>query len=73
MASILTNTNSQVALQTLRGINRNIADITSEISTGKKVASAADNAAIWAVSTVIESDVKGFESISESLNLGKST
>jgi len=73
MASILTNTNSQVALQTLRGINRNISDITSEISTGKKVASAADNAAIWAVSTVIESDVKGFEKISESLNLGKST
>ena len=73
MASILTNTNSQVALQTLRGINKNIGDITSEISTGKKIASAADNAAIWAVSTVIESDVKGFEKISESLNLGSST
>jgi len=43
------------------------------ISTGKKVASAKDNAAIFAVSKVMESDVAGFKAVSESLALGEST
>ena len=44
-----------------------------EISTGKSINSAADNAAIWSISTVMESDVAGFEQISNSLNLGSAT
>ena len=73
MSSILTNTSAMVALQTLRGINSNLAQVQSEISTGKSVASAKDNAAIWAVSKVMEADVNGFKAISESLSLGEST
>jgi flagellin len=73
MSSILTNNNAMVALQTLKSINSNLADTQSMISTGKAVSSAKDNSAIWAISKVMESDVKGFQAISESLSLGQST
>ncbi len=73
MTSILTNTSSMVALQTLKGINNNLTQIQSEISTGKSVSSAKDNSAVWAISKVMESDVSGFEAISDSLALGEST
>ena len=73
MPSILTNNSAMVALQTLRGINSNLEKTQSEISTGKSVANARDNAAVWAISKVMESDVKGFRGISDSLALGSST
>ena len=73
MSSILTNTSSMVALQTLRGVNSQLQQTQNEISTGKSVGSARDNASIWAISKVMESDVKGFKAISESLSLGEST
>lgn len=73
MSSILTNNSAMVALQTLKNINSNLQDTQSQISTGKKVGSAKDNAAVWAISKVMESDVKGFKGISESLSLGEST
>ena len=73
MSSILTNTSSMVALQTLKSINSNLNQVQSEISTGKSVGSAKDNAAIWAISKVMESDVAGFKAVSESLSLGEST
>lgn len=73
MSSILTNTGAMVALQTLKGINQNMNKVQSDISTGKSVASARDNAAVWAISKVMESDVKGFKGISDSLALGSST
>jgi len=62
-----------VALQTLKGINSSLSKTQSEISTGKTVASAKDNAAVWSISKVMESDVKGFNAISDSLALGEST
>ncbi len=73
MSSILTNNSAMVALQTLKSINTNLAGTQSEISTGKSVASAKDNSAVWAISKVMSSDVKGFEAISDSLSLGEST
>jgi flagellin len=73
MSSILTNTSAMVALQTLKGINSGLAKTQAEISTGKTVGSAKDNAAVWAISKVMESDVKGFSGISDSLALGEST
>jgi len=73
MSSILTNNSAMVALQTLKGINSNMSKIQNEISTGKTVATAKDNAAVWAISKVMESDVKGFKGISDSLSLGSST
>lgn len=73
MSSILTNNSAMVALQTMKTINRNMNQVQSEISTGKSVATAKDNAAIWAISKVMESDVKGFKGISDSLAVGSST
>ncbi len=46
MSSILTNTSAMVALQTLKGINSNLSMAQNEISTGKSVATAKDNATV---------------------------
>ena len=73
MSSILTNNSAMVALQTLKQINSNLSDTQSEISTGKSIANAKDNSAVWAISKRMESDVKGFKGIQESLSLGEST
>lgn len=73
MSSILTNNSAMVALQTLKGINKSLNEVQGQISTGKAVATAKDNSAVWAISKVMESDVKGFKAISDSLSLGQST
>jgi flagellin len=73
MSSILTNNGAMVALQTLRSINTNMSRTQNEISTGKSVATAKDNSAVWAISKTMESDVAGFKGISDSLSLGMST
>ena len=73
MSSILTNNSAMVALQTLQGVNSNLAKTQDMISTGKSVGSAKDNAAVFAISKVMESDVSGFKAISDSLSLGEST
>lgn len=73
MSSILTNNGAMVALQTLKSINKNLSTTQNEISTGKSVATAKDNAAVWSISKVMESDVKGFQGIQDSLSLGDST
>lgn len=71
--SILTNNSAMVALQTLKGINMGLNEVQSQISTGLKVGTAKDNAATFAISQVMRSDVAGFQSISDSLDLGAST
>ena len=73
MSSILTNSSAMVALETLRGINKNLGQVQSEISTGKKVSNAKDNAAVFAIATVMSSDVASFDQISDTLNLGSAT
>ncbi|MCA0908289.1 flagellin [Ruegeria marisrubri] len=73
MSSILTNNGAMVALQTLKSVNKNLASTQNAISTGKDVATAKDNSAVWAISKVMESDVKGFNAIKDSLALGEST
>lgn len=73
MSSILTNNSAMVALQTMKSINKNMNATQSEISTGKSVSTAKDNAAVWAISKTMESDVSSFKGISDSLNLGSST
>lgn len=73
MTSILTNTSAMVALQTMKGINANLNKTQADIATGKSVATAKDNAAVWAISKVMESDVEGFKGISDSLSVGSAT
>ena len=71
MTSILTNNGAMVALQTLQSVNNSLTDAQNEISTGKRVGSASDNAAVWAISKTMESDIAGFNAISESLAIGE--
>ena len=73
MSSILTNSGAMVALQTLKGVNAGLQKAQSEIATGKRISVASDNAATWAISKVMEADVAGFKTISDSLALGAST
>ena len=73
MSSILTNHSAMVALQTLKGINKDLAHTQNAISTGKDIASAKDNSSIWAISKVMESDVSGFKAVSDSLAMGEAT
>ncbi len=69
MSSILTNNGAMVALQTLKGINASLAKTQNQISTGKDINTAKDDAAIWAISKVMESDVNSFKTVSKSLAL----
>lgn len=73
MSSILTNNSAMVALQTMKAINSNLADTTNAISTGKEISSAKEGSAIWAISRTMESDVAGFNAVSDALALGEST
>lgn len=72
MSSILTNNSAMVALQTLKSINMNLADTQNAISTGKDINSAKDNASVWAISKVMESDVSGLDAVQDSLAVGQS-
>ena len=73
MSSINTNNGAMVALQTLKQINKDLTSVQKEISTGKKVATAQDSSAIWAISKVMETDVASFATISDSLAVGEAT
>ncbi|MCE8422198.1 flagellin, partial [Rhodovulum sulfidophilum] len=73
MSSILTNTSAMVALQTLRSINSGLAKTQDEVSTGKAVGSAKDNAAIWSIAKVMETDASSFKVIGDQLAVAEST
>ena len=73
MSSILSNSGAMVALRTLKGINGELQDVQSSISTGKRIGSAKDNSAIWAISKTMESDISGFRQIEDGLALGEAT
>jgi len=73
MSSILTNTSAMIALHSLRTSNADLDRIEKQISTGKIITEASDNAAIWAISKVMESDHQSTNAISKGLALGQST
>lgn len=73
MSSFLTNEGASIALQTLHQINLNIASTQQEIATGRRVSSAEDNAAVWAISQTMQADVQGYKRVSDSLSLGSAT
>jgi len=73
MSSILTNSGAMIALRTLKHINGELSDVQTSISTGKRIGSAKDNAAVWAITKTMESDISGFRSVEDSLALGGAT
>lgn len=73
MTSINSNSGAMVALQMLGGTITQREDVQKDIATGKEVNTAKDNAALWAISQVMEVDVAGFAAVSGSLSLGEAT
>ncbi len=73
MSSVLTNNSAMAALQTLKSIHSNLDTVTAQVATGKRVADAKDNPAIWAVSKVISADIDSFKTISDNLGFGLAT
>lgn len=73
MSSVLTNNSAMAALQTLKSIHSNLDTVTAQVASGKRVADAKDNPAIWAVSKVISADIDSFKTISDNLGFGLAT
>lgn len=72
MSSILTNSAAMSALQTLRSINSQLDSTQSQISSGMRVQTAADNAAYWSIATTMKSDKTSMSAISDALGVGAS-
>ena len=70
MSSIMTNPGAMTALQALKATNKAINDTQARISTGYRVAEAADNAAYWAIATTMRSDNKVLSTVQDALGLG---
>ncbi|KOF17077.1 flagellin [Ensifer adhaerens] len=70
MTSIMTNTAAMAALQTLRSINTNMAEVQDRISSGYRVQTAADNAAYWSIATTMRSDNAALSTVQDALGLG---
>jgi flagellin len=67
MSSILTNASALTALQALNMTQQNLATTQSQISTGLKVASAADNAAYWSIAQNLQSNTGVLGAVNSSL------
>jgi flagellin len=68
--SVNTNTGAQVALQNLNATNAALATTQNRINTGKSVANAKDNGAIWAIAQGQRADIGALGAVKQSLNRG---
>ncbi len=73
MFSIRTNASAMTALQSLNQTNKALAQTQNRISTGYRVASAADNAAYWSIATTMRSDNTALSAVKDALGLGAAT
>lgn len=73
MTSIRTNYGAMNALASLRQTNAAMATIQEQISTGKKVNSAKDNAAVWSMAKKLEGEVSMNKTVGEGLAQGQAT
>ena len=72
MASIMTNASALTALQSLNATNKALETTQTRISTGYRVAEAADNAAYWSIATTMNSDKSAMSTVQDALGLGAS-
>ena len=68
--SVNTNTGAQVALQNLNATNAALATTQNRINTGKSVANAKDNGAIWAIAQGQRADIGALGAVKQSINRG---
>ncbi len=71
--SINTNAGALIALQNLNTTNSELQTVQQRINTGKKVASAKDNGAIWATAKNQSSTASSLNAVKDSLQRGQST
>ncbi|WP_395670708.1 flagellin [Phenylobacterium sp.] len=71
--SVNTNAGAMVALQNLNATNTELSTVQSRINTGKRVASAKDNGAIWAIAQNQRAASNSLNVVKESLQRGQST
>ena len=71
--SVNTNTGALVALQNLNSTNAELSQVQSRINTGKKVASAKDNGAVWAIAQSQTATSKSLNAVKDSLQRAQST
>jgi flagellin len=71
--SINTNDGSFVALQNLSATNASLRDTQDRISTGKKIANAKDNGAIWAIAQNLRGASQSINAVKQSLDRAQST
>ena len=70
--SVNTNVGAMIALQNLQITNNELSQVQSRINTGKKVASAKDNGAIWAIAQGQRAEIGALNAVKDSLNRGQS-
>jgi len=73
MNSVNTNVGAMVALQNLNATNGDLITTQARINTGKRVASAKDNGAIWAIAQNQRATANSLNAVKESLQRGQST
>ncbi len=73
MSSINTNLAAMTALQTLNHTNKEMLEVQNRVSTGLRVATAADNAAYWSIATTMKSDNLAVSTVQDALGLGAAT
>lgn len=73
MTSINTNSGAMTALQMLGGTVQSRAEVQDAVATGREINSAKDNAALWAISQIMETDAAAFKATSKTLSLGEAT
>lgn len=73
MSSIITNASAMTALHSLTQTNKQMEITQARISTGFRVATAADNSAYWSIATTMRSDNKALSTVQDALGLGAAT
>ena len=73
MNSVNTNVGAMVALQSLNSTNSELATTQNRINTGKRINSAKDNGAIWAIAQNQRATSQSLNAVRESLQRGQST
>ena len=71
--SVNTNMGALVALQNLNSTNKQLDTVQSRINTGLKVASVKDDGATWAIAQGMRAKSMSLDSVTDSLNRGRST
>ncbi len=72
MSSINTNNSAITALQSLNATQKSLQMTQSQISTGLKVSTAADNASYWSIATTMKSDNGALGAVKDALNVSGS-